>query len=65
MSPLLFALYIRGMGKELCSTEVGVMLGNVCISCLFFADDLAIKSDLKLKKRNMLNINYTKGQSKL
>ena len=48
LSPLLFALYIRGMGEELCNSRVGVKLGDICISSLFFADDLAQWPDLLL-----------------
>ena len=42
LSPILFALYVVDMGKELHESNLGVLLFKVCISCLFFADDIAL-----------------------
>ena len=42
MSPLLFSLYISGLGAELNSSGLGIDLQDINISCLLFADDLVI-----------------------
>ena len=42
LSPLLFSLFINSLGKELNSTNLGITLGSVTISGIFFADDLVI-----------------------
>ena len=42
LSPLLFSLFISSLGKELNSTNLGITLGSVTISGIFFADDLVI-----------------------
>ena len=42
LSPLLFALYIAEMGKEITMSEEGFMVGRVCVSGLLFADDLVL-----------------------
>ena len=38
LSPLLFSLYISGLGKVLQDTNLGVQLGTEIITALFFAD---------------------------
>ena len=40
MSPLLFAIFVSDLGKELNATGLGVKLGSLNISALFFADDI-------------------------
>ena len=42
LSPILFALYVMDMSKDLHESGLGVMLHKVCISCLFFADDIVL-----------------------
>ena len=42
MSPLLFSLFISGLGDELNSSGLGIDLQDVNISSIFFADDLVI-----------------------
>ena len=42
LSPLLFSLFLSSLGKELNSTNLGITLGTVNISGIFFADDLVI-----------------------
>ena len=42
LSPMLFALYIAEMGKDVTMSEEGFMVGRVCISGLLFADDLLL-----------------------
>ena len=42
LSPMLFALYVRDMSNELHNSKLGVLLHKKCISCLFFADDIAL-----------------------
>ena len=42
LSPLLFALYIMDIGNDINISELGFMVGKVCISGLLFADDLVL-----------------------
>ena len=45
LSPLLFALYVAGLGIKLQETKLGIHLGSVTLdSGLFFADDLVLIS---------------------
>ena len=44
LSPLLFALYISGLGKVLQETNLGVQLGTEIITALFFSEDLFLVS---------------------
>ena len=51
LSPMLFALYIASLGMALDRTKLGVKLGNVILTALFFADDLLLLS--RTPKRGM------------
>ena len=42
LSPLLFALYLAGLGQDLSVQTHGVKLFRVCVSALFFADDIVL-----------------------
>ena len=42
LSPMLFALYISEVGLDISSSGLGFRLGNVVVSGLLFADDLAL-----------------------
>ena len=42
LSPLLFALYVVDMSRELAASKLGVLLKKICISVLFFADDIVL-----------------------
>ena len=37
LSPLLFALYVAGMGRDLSKATQGVLLHTIRVSALFFA----------------------------
>ena len=52
MSPLLFSLYISGIGEELNSSGLGIDLQDVNISAILFADDLVLIG----KSREALNL---------
>ena len=74
LSPLLFALYIAGVGKKLTDMEMGPNVGNQVIPGLFFADDIVIvaqsEAELSIKlailKNEMeirrLEINFDKTE---
>ena len=51
LSPLLFALYIASLGQALDSSKLGVKLGKVMITAIFFEDDLLLLS--RTPKRGM------------
>ena len=44
LSPMLFSLYISGLGKVLHSLPKGIAFDGVVISALFFTDDLVLIS---------------------
>ena len=56
LSPMLFALYVRNMSIELHNSKLGVLLHKKCISCLFFADDIALIARDADGLRLLLNI---------
>jgi len=54
LSPLLFSLYVSGLGKVLHSMKEGVHFSGMTISALFFADDLVLISRTKRRGMNRL-----------
>ena len=42
LSPLLFAIYIAEMGKDITMATEGFMVGRICVNGLLFADDLVL-----------------------
>ena len=42
LSPLLFSLYVSGLGEKLNGSGLGIDLQNKNISCILFADDLVV-----------------------
>ena len=42
LSPLLFALYIMDVGNDISMSNLGFMVGSICVSGLLFADDLVL-----------------------
>ena len=42
LSPLLFALFISALGDRLNSTNLGIPIGGIIITAIFFADDIVI-----------------------
>ena len=45
LSPILFALYIVDMSRDLQASNLGILLRKVCVSVLLFADDILLISD--------------------
>lgn len=56
LSPLLFALYVAGLGQELSRQTEGVKLFRVCVSALFFADDIVLIARTADGLRSLLRI---------
>ena len=54
LSPLLFALYVSGLGKILHSSKEGVSFSGVVVSALLFADDLVLISRTRIRGMNKL-----------
>ena len=54
LSPMLFALYIAGMGNALHNAKLGVKLGDVIITALLFAHALVMKSSTPKKGMDQL-----------
>ena len=50
MSPFLFCLFVNDLGKKLNDSNLGIPLGDVNLSTIFFADDVVLvaknKTDL-------------------
>ena len=56
LSPLLFALYIVDMSRDLHSSGLGILLYKVCVSVLLFADDIVLISDSASGLRQLRDI---------
>ena len=54
LSPLLFSLYISGLGVKLQESKLGVQMGTETLTGLFFADDLVLIS--KTSYRGMMKL---------
>ena len=54
LSPLLFALYLSGLGKALHSMKEGINFEGLIISALMFADDLVLISRTRIRGMNRL-----------
>ena len=64
LSPLLFALYIMDIGNDINLSELGFMVGKVCISGLLFADDLVLVARSSSSLKSLLSL-VKKGFDKL
>jgi hypothetical protein len=74
LSPLLFNILMAELGRELEESNLGVQIGSLNISAMFYADDIALISDREAKmmtllqktadymSNNHLEINYKKSQ---
>ena len=54
LSPLLFALYLSGLGKVLHSMKEGISFKGLIISALMFVDDLVLISRTRIQDMNRL-----------
>ena len=59
LSPLLFALYIAGMGEDLSSIGEGFSVAKVVISAMFIADDILLVSKMAAGLRRLFRIVKT------
>ena len=64
LSPLLFALYIMDVGNDINISELGFIIGNVCVSGLLFADDLVLVARSASSLKSLLSL-VKKGFDKL
>ena len=55
ISPTLFGIYINDLVREINNEGCGINIGNRSVSCLLFADDLALISDSEENLQRMLN----------
>ena len=56
LSPTLFALYVNDLAKEIKQANLGVSIGNINLSILLYADDIALMAENESNLQNMLNI---------
>ena len=75
LSPMLFALYIVDMSKDLVLSRQGVLLHRVCVSVILFADDIVLVSstveglqvlqDIVQRHCNILKMKLSISKSKV
>ena len=56
LSPILFALYIVELSSDVHASNLGIVLRNVCVSILLFADDIVLISGSSEGLRRLLII---------
>jgi hypothetical protein len=56
LSPFLFSLMISPLVDELHSLQKGTWLGDICIGCLLFADDIVLIADSESELQSMMNV---------
>ena len=56
LSPLLFALYIVDIGEDLMASKEGIMISDICLSGLLFADDILLISCSAEGLKNLFRI---------
>jgi hypothetical protein len=54
LSPRLFSLYTENLGKYLDNTEAGIIIGNIKINNLFYADDILLITNTKEEMNKLL-----------
>jgi exonuclease III len=54
LSPRLFSLYTENLGKYLDNTEAGIIIGNIKINNLFYADDILLIANTKDEMNKLL-----------
>ena len=56
LSPILFAIYVVDMSRDLAASNIGVLLHKICVSAIFFADDIVLISKTPEGLRQLHNI---------
>ena len=56
LSPLLFSLYVSGLGAKLNGSGLGIDLQTTNISCILFADDLVVLGKSREALENLMGI---------
>ena len=56
LSPDFFAMYMHDLIQQLKDSGFGTYVINVCISCIFFADDIVLLSPSRHGLQKLLNI---------
>ena len=58
LSPSLFAVYIDDLSSLLNASRIGCHISNICISHVFYADDLCSMAPCAIALQELLNICY-------
>ena len=58
LSPILFSLFINGLGEELRKKNIGAKIGNLQIPILMFADDIVLIGNTKEELLELMKITY-------
>ena len=56
LSPTLFAIFVNDLVQEIKNSGLGVMLDDVVVSCLLYADDIVLLAESGDALQKMLNI---------
>ena len=55
IAPTLFAMFVNDLAEEIKSLNVGVAVGNIFVSLLFYADDIVLLSETMEGLQEQLN----------
>ena len=59
LSPLLFGLYIHGLGESLNASPHGLPLGDELVSCILFADDMVLTGSSRASLESLMQVTRT------
>ena len=55
LSPTLFSIFINGLSECIKKLDLGVVVDDIKVSCLFYADDIIIMAENPINLQTMLN----------
>ena len=58
LSPTLFCIFINDLIKDVNDQNLGIKMGNACVSLLAFADDIVLIAENEENLQNLLDIVY-------
>ena len=56
LSPKLFSIYIHDLSKVLNDSGIGCYVDNVCVTYVFYADDICLMAPCAIALQQLLNI---------
>ena len=64
LSPILFALYIQDLEKELLQVDSGIRVGEAMVPGLFFADDMVLVASNEVRLQRLLEATVRFGEQR-